>query len=361
MDRPHGPSKQSIKKDKEKSKFIKYCVNTTLCLFICCIGFVFLIFRTNTLYDIDTISSMPKSIQHDISVSQTVSATEDTATNPNTPGVLPEMSDWYSEVPSSIRNKGSVVDTLSFSDGNINLYNSLPWDYAEGCYMFNVNQAGEDVINWVNTVAGVDSGLSVNTQIAYLCSSQSCITTIDGVDVLRFAPPPALTTMDYCNAFSDDVTKWYTDPEPDDIPMGYVSAYQLSWLSTDPAVRNRKYCVILESKDNGNIYYMPLGTSDCKAHTFPGGVLQTDLKLLSAPNGPTGEVTCNLGDVVDKTFTIKYLAENADTFQTRPGRENSTVKDYFKSCLEIYGGCTSDCTILYQYTIKGYICWPLGV
>lgn len=269
-----------------------------------------------------------------------------------------ETDSWYSEVPKEIQTKGSVVDTIEFSDGSVNLYDSIPWDYAEGAYLFNVELAGQNVIDWIDYTAGVTSGLELKTNYARELPERSCVTSIDGVDVLRFAPAPAVISMDYCNGFDSEVTTWYTDPEVRDDCIGYVTMYK---GDTNPMTSNRKYCVILEHRDTGEVYYLPLGASDCKGHTFPGGVLQTDIQLKKGVDDPTGYLYCNLGDTVNDYISITYLAQNASTFRTRPGREKSTVKDYFQNCLEIYGGSINDCNKLYKYDIKGYIVWPLGV
>lgn len=269
-----------------------------------------------------------------------------------------ESDSWYSEVPEDLREKGSVVKTIDFSDGSVNLYDSLPWDYVDGSYYFDVVKAGQDVLDYINDVSGIDTEIELTDTIARQCPKESCVTSIDGVNVLKVSLMPTVVTQDYCDAFNPDITKWYTDPAGDFLPYGYVSNYAPK--SEYPWPRDRKYCVVLEHKETGEIVYMPIGAADAKAHTFPGGVLQTDIQLIKGVDDPTAAVKCNMGDTYSDVISIAYIAQNIGSFKTRPGREKSTISDYLKVCLEIYGGSKSDINKVYKYHIKGFIAWPLG-
>ena len=333
--------------DKIKSPIAKYCVSSIACLLLCSCAFLFLVFRTNNIIDITEADVSKSTTIHRTSVTSVISSIATTPTSNNTDGNPPALTDsWYQNVPSNLQVAGKSVQTLHFSDGDVDLYDGLPWNADASTYLVNTPLAASDTVSYIDAQSGKTSNLSTANTYTYELGNKSCVQDSNGIKCLGFAPMPIIVTKDYCNAFN--TSGWYQASSPS-VNYGYLK-------DGNP----RKYCVILKGKSDSTTYYLPLFANDAKGHTFPGGVFQTQLQLASAAATPQGPFSLNIGDTGARgqSFTWAQLVDALDTVKGEPGKYNDTLRSFFRVCLEIYGGSTSDCRLLGNYDIVGFVAWP---
>lgn len=367
--------KKSDKKDddlKIQSPFIRYCITAVSCILICGAGFLFLMFNTNTIFSVNedsivkqhspvrrvNVSTVISTIEENVANndnSDEVTNNDEPPVNPNTPGVVPELSGgWYSSVPDNLKTAGTPVIDLELSDGVVRLYNGLPWDAEESTYIFDIKTAAEDTINYINTMCGQDSGLSA-TRFAYSyeLKSKNSIRTENGVVCLSFAPMPALVTPTYNNEFKTDL--WWQESTPSGAFYGYAES---RWDDESLYPGARKYCAILRSKTDGSIYYLPLCAMDSKAHTFPGGVMQTNIRLRDgSANSNQGPFTIDIGDTGTQGKEVSWN-NFIEVINTEHGESGGPLlKEYMKACLEFYGCDATDCQIFLNYECLGFVAW----
>lgn len=366
MNRPHYSKKINEKEyaiDRIKSPFIKYSMTATACILICSVAFVMLVFQTNTIIDVDS-NTVKQNVQDTrVKVSSAVTPiNQSTTQDPDIPGLSETPigdGTWYQSIPNDLRSKGSKVKDFATRSGrSIPLYDRLPWDANDDTYRFDIVQASKDVVTYIDAKAGKPSNLQPKSAIVweYKPTSSKGYTyklEVDGIEAITIAPPPCVYYKDYCDNFTKN--SWSGNTEygslvgyHKDSPIGHHSA---AW---DPP---RKYCVELTDK-SGQVYYVPACAVDSKGHTFPGGVMQTHLKILNNTENPDGPFTVALGDTGNtKTFTWTELVDSLDTLT---GLDNSSdvLRAFFQVNLEINGIDEIDTSDLNrEFDVTAYYAW----
>ena len=354
--RPKELAQPRLRK-KIKSPFAKYFVIFGSCVTIGSVGLTGVLYNTNGGINVDeevwsrTQLELDPSIRMETmkeTLNSDVNTPAQEPSNPNVNGVTPELSgSWYSNVPEELLTKGEPVVTLEMSDGTVSLYSALPWEPTDTTYVYNAKAAAADLKTYVDAKVGQDSGLNVtNTAYAYLLSGQQSIYAIDNVNCLGFAPLPCVVTKDYNNEFNEGA--WTKTSTPDATVYGYGE---------------RKYCAILEKQD-GTYLYLPLTAKDAKAHTFPGGIMQTHMKLMSGDNANTTSAGPFYVEVGDSRRGVRPLTEITwdgfvNTITTMQGETDapSMIIDYMRINLELYGATSDDCAKLREYSCVGFVAW----
>lgn len=337
-------SKKIKESEKIKSPFMRYSVTVVSCLLLLGFGFLFLMFGTDNIYNINENLITNRQISRDTSVSSVVNTIDnmETSSNVRVPGIdyVPNGA-WYESVPANMYTPGNVVDTIQFSDGAVNIYDGLPWAADGDTYIVNSVTAASDTIKYIDYNSGLTSGLSTNYTYAYEMSSKSCVYQLDGVNCLAFAPLPIVVDRNYNSEFN--TPDWYQASTPSRSIYGYGT---------------RKYCVILRRKSDGKTVYMPLVAKDAKGHTFPGGTMQTHVQLVNGTSS-LGPFTVNIGDTGTRNTVLSWseFVTGLDTIVGEPAQSNLKLRAYVKVCLEIYGGNSSDCKALSDFEIIGFVAW----
>lgn len=189
---------------------------------------------------------------------------------------------WYTDVTS-----GSASTSRSLIADNYYLYDGPPWDVTPGTYIFNYPQAKYDTYAMIEGLGvsgnpvksdaakykanALSSGGSTVTGICdrrgFSQSGSSYTTMIGSVPCIPFCPMPAAIDKNYT-----DGGRWAQASTPDDSVYNYG---------------NKKCALVVvqnlsDIADSTKWLYFPMSTVDAKAHTYPWGVVQTNIKVMSS-------------------------------------------------------------------------------
>ncbi len=363
MNRPHFQIKRKKKEhpiDRVQSRFVKFTVTITSCILICSVAFTFLLFKTDTLVDVDSKTLNKFVSEQRVKVASITQALNSQGTNVNIPGVSFTAGEWYQPIPQDMRTAVPKAKEYRTRTGKLfPLYEGLPWDADDNTYRYDMVQAAKDMVEFIDTKAGKPSNLNPQSTIAreHPSSRHNYRFTYEGIDVIAFAPPPCVYMKDYCDAYTKDY--WMNaQSTPGDI-VGYHPQSCNYWgrvLSWNPP---RKYCVELIEKSTNKTYYMPLCVSDVKGHTFPGGVMQTQVKLADAMSSPDQSFRLWLGDTGrSQTFTWTSFVDSLDTLTNVGVPADLPLRAFFQLNLELDGIDVEDqYDLTTDYEVTAYIAW----
>lgn len=189
---------------------------------------------------------------------------------------------WYSDIAKGIQ-PGNVVETVA----GFSIYDGLPWESDGSTYLYQIRNAYDDIYSLYDSV-GI-SYKSVNTsQVTNSDYGKSTFYTIDDVKCVPICTSPAMICKRY---FKDYSMLQSSAPGDSSSKNGsYKLAIVLSPKSAD-------------IKDSSQYRYLPASKVDAKAHTFYGGVVQTNVALR---NPTTVEISLNWDGKVEKG-TAKYF------------------------------------------------------
>lgn len=215
--------------------------------------------------------------------------------------------EWYISASGMQSGGQGVKITDEYS-----IYSKLPWVPDEKTYIVDMDQATRDLYTWVKEVSGteiskdINSTLSANGRVivgssysssrpfngfnayadktGWIDTGRGVYKEIEGITCVGIGFPPIVMSKTYNNKFSESTTMWQTKSS-----LG-AEAYRYSTL---------KVAVILEKNDSKEIFYMPCTTTDAKAHTFPGGIVQTNVQAAGSYEGGvfSVNVAATSGDV----------------------------------------------------------------
>lgn len=257
---------------------------------------------------------------------------------------------WYGNV-STGRGTGTGIKLLSGQSETVGveLYNGLPWDRDSETYFYDIVKASEDVIKFIQDVSGESQPFidSISTNYTFGKESQINYQELDGVICARIAAPRSLVDKYYCDNFAYDA--WRT-----------TGANPSSIVGNSGFTGSKKICAVLEK--DGVTYYMPCTAVDGKAHTFPGGAIQTYAHL-DAYNAETNKFTLNIGDFVNPPPKMVQWYENelaskmrTDTFDSTDVTIKTYIKRYARS-MEIYGVGANQLSSMNEYELNGFVVW----
>lgn len=272
--------------------------------------------------------------------------------------------EWYA----SAYNISKYTDSFEIT-GGVKIYNGLPWDGTHA-YVFDTDAATKSVYGYLESTGGgtlnkslnysltangrISSGISMwdgtnskgKTTLDYLRGENwvhnvgAYTKEIEGINCVGVAVPPAVIEDSYCNDFSKDMWKNQSTPNS--------NKYEYS---------NKKMCIILKDKTTNSIYYLPCTTADAKGHTFPGGIMQTNISISGYSDGifkvnvakTSGDAGGEKQDWAESE--LLYKMNNEVTAGSNP-------VDYFYGACETYGWSSAlyD-NITSKYRVVGYVVW----
>lgn len=200
--------------------------------------------------------------------------------------------DWYVDASS-----WAVGDARSVELANNNkvyeftMYDGLPWAADADTYYVDLEQATRDLYEYVAQVSVGTEGITAYTLDRALTNNgRVCMGSgighsfnstgadyskwvldgnvsynygeIDGVKVLGVGFPPIVVNRAFNREFSSLEDPWAVNPK---LSAGW---YHYGALKVAAKVKN---------KQTGEVLFLPCSPVDAKGHTFPGGVVQTNL------------------------------------------------------------------------------------
>lgn len=189
--------------------------------------------------------------------------------NSNLPDININADDWYTDL--ARLPKGIKTDTVNVSSSSnvpVNIYKGLPWSLDNG-YFFNIAKAQAETEAIFNA-----GGVYFNGKEQVLTSNigdiphQSTEHVIDGEVVWGVGTFPALVDKNYISS-----GRWRTDS------AGAGDSSATTWKYKMALV------MVQKGEDAGvssNWFTIPLSKIDAKAHTFPFGIYQTNVKAMGA-------------------------------------------------------------------------------
>lgn len=285
MLRPKRGNRSNVEnKGTIQSPFVKYCITVVSCTLICGVAFLFLMFGTDTIYQVNEDSIDTAQSFNRVSVSTVVDTIkqEDSSTGSiSVPGLSGltgiDYNSWYTDLSSITGDTSNPVEI-----GAVTAYRSIPWDSTGETFFYYSEKAKLDLYDYLS-----DKGLSAKRQgtrefvesnyMAYMntvdrgkptptgsFSDTTKYCTRDGLNCIYIAPMPATCNKDYFSSGDWGVSSWTNIPD---------------WDTT-------KFCIVVvpkgsDKKDSSNYIYIPAVAGSAKAHTYPWGVVQTNVSVKS--------------------------------------------------------------------------------
>ena len=261
-------------------------------------------------------------------------------------GLTGAVSGWYEDIASGIK-KASVVGSL----GRFELYDGLPWDPDSGCYAYYAYKAKNDIYD-IFSKAGINraSGSStvINSNGAKLPANGG---VIDGVSCMGVSTFPAMLDRGY---FPDLTFKQAQARGDSSAGKGIT---QLAVILVPKGVS------LSSTKD---YLFLPAIKQDAKAHTFYGGVAQTNITVLSEnkvqlcynwDGSPTETVSVDPNDDLSKT--LKMLNDKLVANRVVP---NLSMGVFGNNDIETYWLDSASAKELNNnYTVVGFVVWPTTI
>ena len=347
-------------------RIIKACVTTISIILILATAFIFLAFRTDYIFNIDADTRISAANFERTSVTTVIEEIHDIKSGggilldmdplapliPTIPGVPDGMpsgmtgnsAGWYEDITA-----GSPAGKQSGNIGPYQLYNGLPWDADDNTYIYYQYKAKDAIYsmyqNYGLEVAGLSS-VVINSPV----SGFPTTVDLDGVTCMGICSYPAMMDRNYFTS---------------------LCFKQGAGTGDDKSINYKvRIATVLVPKggdktDTSTYLYLPCTKMDAKAHTFYGGVAQTNVKVLSenlvevshdwkgVKNSPKTQVQ------VDPSADLGETLRQLDTIE----RNNSAVGTMFmgmwaNNCLETYN-LTSDVVsqLSHDYDVVGFVVW----
>lgn len=189
---------------------------------------------------------------------------------------------WYTDISRDAK-PGQVVENVA----GFSLYNGLPWAADSNTYLYQIRNAYDDIYELYDK-AGISYKKVSTAQVVNSKYGKTSYYTIDDVKCVPICTSPAMICKRY---FKDYSMLQSSAPGDSKSKNGsYKLAIVLSPKSADIG-------------DSSQYLYLPASKVDAKAHTFYGGVVQTNVALR---NPTTVEISLNWDGKVDKG-TAKYF------------------------------------------------------
>lgn len=355
--------KQDMKNiDKIKSPFIQSSVTIVLVIILLAMAFIFLIFRSNAIYDISVEDVQNSPVMQTISMKSVTSSLDSGSASSNILGTI-SSDEWYTDMPNLVANTSGTVKI-----GAMTAYTSSPWDSTSGTYFYNAHQAKLDLWDYLNNL-GV-SGISYQKTRDF---TDNNYWTNESRSVL-YNPSTGNTLASASNRHQYSSGTWYSVVDGIDcvyfanVPALYDRTYYSSgnWAKKSNTITGNdtnKYCIILVPKgsdlmDQTKWVYLPAITADCKGHTYPWGVTQTNITVSSSTK--VYGATSSGGDYGwSKTVSDIGTETNIKDICTSYQNGNYKVVDYLYCILETNGWKEAETTAMTDnYDMVGFMVYP---
>ena len=266
---------------------------------------------------------------------------------------------WYSDVTGT-----RSTEAISLG-GNLKLYTGLPWSApaSAGVYMLDTDIATTDLYAWLQ---GQGATIQMSLETALTSSGRICkgvgptasiddypnrwgtwdygaspatLKQINGVYCVGIAPAPTVVYRDYNDKFKPGL--WQGKSSMD---ASYYSGVRIA--------------IVLEKKSDGKTYYLPATPADAKAHTFPGGIVQTNVSVNSFRNGTYSvAIAQSSGDAGGKSAT--FDERKLGSFVTNQLTCGNHLSAYFYNVCETYRWSDRLLqSIQDNYRVTGFVVWP---
>ena len=313
--------------------------------------------------------------------------------NPNPPKVWVEgnggsytaTGEWYSDAKNIGKYK-NTVEVGSLGGQKFYLYDGLPWAYETGTYVFDTSAALTGLYDYVKKVSGqdavsifgydsaekvLDTKRRMHNEATYPISASSkgfkevngCVyKVVDNVACIAAALPPAVIDSNYCKNFGnfkEGVENYWLKSATAQVDYGYGT---------------RKFAFVLKEFSTGKIFYLPVLNADAKAHTFPGGLCQTNRTLAAPGYGDnSGAITLDSSGApssIKDLYIATWLSDFGTTFSgswsqlgelMNSSNGGFTGWDYVHNvgeCIRVPTEVANTVVDSGDYQIIGVVAWP---
>lgn len=260
---------------------------------------------------------------------------------------------WYTDIR-------DVTASTSYTEfgGGYRLYDGLPWDAESNTYFYNQKKAKDDIYE-LFAQAGVErsasSGQIVNSSADSSTYSQtlpknsdnSLYDEVDGMMCLPIGVTPAMVTRNYFEEKSREVSSTFTYSD--------LGTLKLAVVVTEKGN---------DVNDQSKWKYVPATNLDSKAHTWFGGVVQTNVKVIS----PTQiQVSRNWSGTAASMQHNVTLQEGYDIVETIRKVNNEIIPSvrtvnfhmgtWGNNELESYGLSSNTINFMKQFEVVGIVVW----
>lgn len=310
--------KRQVEKEKNKSSVVKYCTITVGVILMLSVAFVFMVFKTDFIINMDTDGEINSANFERVSVSSVIEEIHDLEGGSGIPYVEgPEESDnlnrdlYHYTVTINGGSSTASPDGISKS-----VYDGWPWgdQFVQVC---NIQKCEEHVIETIAKNNGIDVG-SVNQQKPTVVTDDYGMhgqqsTTVDGIDCTEIV-------FVHCYDMPDVMANSLAGGPVPDVGKAH---YQ------DASARHAAI-IFAEKDDESKVYYLPIIFSDAKIHNWPGGTMQTyvahtnndNLYQLANKFVDASENTIDSSSSTLTSLGFKYLGNGSD-YGFNPGSYGS--------------------------------------
>jgi len=259
---------------------------------------------------------------------------------------------WYSEVEETKASN----DKSQFC-GNFYIYKGLPWDTEGDCYFYYQKKAKDEIYELfaeAGVIRKATSSIVVNSSrmsTAYasslpIGSDGSIYIELDGIDCVPIGPTPSVIDRDYFTTYATSKSTTLNSSHLGKIKMAIV------------VVEKGQDC-----EDTSNWLYIPASIVDAKAHTWFGGVTQTNVKVINdktlqiskdwAGTNPAMQYNMTCTKPLDSVELIKEVSDKIV--------EQRVVKfdmgSWGNNELETYGMSKGFISKMKGYEVVGFVVW----
>ncbi len=247
-------------------------------------------------------------------------------------GDMFDTSGWYTEIPVKYMNIGNVVGTC----GGVNLYDGPTCQGSPYSYYVNTELALSDIYNDIGQNVDVwrSSGWC-GREFGSISSMQSAMgkTMIHGLQAEVTQTGIGVKNGRYAIACAPGIVhKNYWNE------TGGVGS-NAAWYEYG----DKKMDLVVEDKNTGSVYYIPVTTMDAKGHAFPYGIVQTGIAF---PNSLTAPL-------YGATFKTGYDIKSRDYYYSNLG----TANNYMQAIVNYDADMRSEGYSICQWMSHGVVEW----
>lgn len=342
--------------DKIKSPITKTLVTAIIIIVVLSTAFIILFFKTDKVMKVSVDDATRAPQLQNITMSSVTNTL--TSGNSNNDPTNIDMSEWYTDLDGIKKDTSQPVQINDM----YYVYKGSPWDNPK--YIYNQPLAVSDLYDYLiglgvdNSVLQgskdyvlnnwLDPGISTHyrqttpnnhTMTFNRDGSQLIKDNGDDIWCLQFAVCPSISVRDW---YSDN--KW----------CATGSKYTEAQAEFSAASREKKFAVILvepgkDKTDRNNWLWAPFQGADCKAHTWPWGVVQTSITTESQSNKA---VPYPASSAPNTTVTPDLSSEEyIKDFCTHWKYNNTNLLSYMWDDIELYY-CPTAAGSIYQILRK---------
>lgn len=323
-------------KRKQNSHFGKFIAGSVIIIIVGIIAIMFLIFKTNSLYAYDEdVISESVFIPSQASSLSVRTQMQDLASTESEPISL--SGEWYTDMSGIKADRSQTVKL-----GSLTAYKGYPWDASKETFFYDIYKSKTDLWNYLTGLGAPKplGGKTLESTLANFWTVEFYSKLTANAKIKRTGKTDTGTIYTEI----DGVQCYYFAPMPCQLDQNYYSSGDWSKQSCSSFTNYKKvkFAVVLTERSNdvndqSKWIYLPCVVGDVKAHTYPWGVAQTNVRVkdntavdIAYRNGGEKNYRKTVGDIGTDN-AVKEIA-NDSHFNSYYGNMLDGLYCVFETC-----------------------------